>query len=498
MRFPGGIQSKFILLALFCIVLFAGSISSLVIQREEQQYTQHVTQQGLGMAQVSGVLFTNARIYEELGMVDTSGMGDYLEYFVADIMRMDPRVIYFVAVDGEGRVIAHKDLREFGKRYNDPLTLAALGAHEPVVTHLKDAEGAPYLDIGVPLSIGSKRWGACRLGFSLRDVAAELSVFRREVLALSAFLFCVALAIVGLAGKRFAHPLHELTQTMNRITERGDLDTPVTLEPVRGDEIGELQASFLWMMRRLREAEKERIHTLELMHHTEKMATVGQLASGVAHEINNPLGGVILCFRNLVEGDMDENMRRQHVDVINQSLEKIRRTVRDLLDLARRTPLEMQQADVCTMLERSLALAEYLLARRGIRVVQEVQPDMPTVPMDADKMSQVVLNLLINAAHAMADGGELRVAAGMDGQWCSIRVADSGPGVPDGLQERIFDPFFTTKEPGEGTGLGLAVSAAIVRQHGGSLALLVSQGQHEAQGQGAVFEIRLPLAKENA
>lgn len=490
-----GMQAKFILFAVPCIAIFAGIISFVTIQREEDLMLRNATQQGLGIARISAVLFTNARIYEDLGMVDTSGMSDYLDYFVTDVMRLDTRIIYFMVFDPSGRVVAHNNLREYGRVYTDATTTAALAATHPTVTRMDSTGTGPHLDIAVPLAIGSKRWGVCRIGFSLREMYLSLAALRSEVLGVSSVLLLVALVGVWYAGRHFSRPLTALTRTMNDITARGDLAAPVPDLPPRDDEIGALQASFLWMIKRLRDAERERLRSIEGMYQTEKLATIGQLASGVAHEINNPLGGVILCFRNLTEGGMDDATRRQHEEVIEDGLEKIRRIVRELMHYARPAPLAVREARVDELIDRTLSLVDFTLQRRHITVARHVAPDVPSLAIDPDKMGQVLLNLVLNGADAMPDGGTLTLDVRREADAVRIAVDDTGPGVPEEHRERIFAPFFTTKPPGSGTGLGLAVSSAIVMRHGGTLTL-AEPDDTAAGSKGASFVIRLPLSRE--
>jgi len=514
-----GMQGKFIVFAVPCIALFTLLIGFVTVQREESILLRGATQQGVGIARISAVLFTNARIYEELDMVDPSGMSDYLDYFISDIMRLDSRILFFMVLDQSGKVVAHNNLREYGRVNVDESSRAALAATEPIITRRETADLGPYLDIAAPLSIGSKRWGACRIGLSLREMQSSLASVRTEVVGISVFLLLTALALMWYAGRHFSRPLTELTQTMNEITERGNLSAPLAELPTREDEIGALQASFLWMVQRLRDAENEHLRSIEGMHQTEKLATIGQLAAGVAHEINNPLGGVILCFRNLVAGGMDLDTRREHERVIEDSLEKIRRIVGELMHYARPAPLAVRPTRVEELFSRTLALVDFTLQRRHVSIIVNVSPDVPNVVIDPDKMGQTLLNLVLNGADAMPDGGTIFLDAWLDSDSVCIRVRDTGAGVPKQHQSRIFDPFFTTKAPGSGTGLGLAVSASIVQQHGGTLQLecgagmdavgetggrhwhdrqqnVRAEGSSEEGPRGAAFVIRLPAPKE--
>lgn len=512
-----GMQGKFIVFAVPCIAVFAFLVGFVTVQREESMLLRSATQQGLGIARISAVLFTNARIYEELDMADPSDMSDYLDYFISDVMRLDSRILYFMVLDPSGRVVAHSNLREYGRRNEEEETRAVLTADNPIIRRRDTHEMGEHLDIAVPLAIGSKHWGACRIGLSLSEMQSALERVRLEAMGIGALLLLTALALIWYAGRHFSRPLTALTRTMNEITARGDLSAPLAELPLREDEIGELQASFLWMVQRLRDAENERLRNIEGMHQAEKLATIGQLAAGLAHEINNPLGGVILCFRNLTSSDMDAQMRREHEKVIEDSLEKIRRILGELMHYARPAPLAVREARVGELFSRIQSLAEFTLQRRSVRIVSNVSSDVPHLFIDPDKMGQTLLNLVLNGADAMPGGGVLTLDARMEGNMVRITVSDTGPGVPVRYRSRIFDPFFTTKPPGSGTGLGLAVSASIVQQHGGTLGLecgeaanttacAVELDTHQApntwteqtgsQPRGASFVIRLPILGE--
>ncbi len=481
------IREKFVLVASVCIFVFAGIGGYFLLQIESRLYTEDLIHQGRTVAGITGVIFTNAMVYKELDMVEDVAFTDYLDYYILYLMKHDPRIEYIVVLDNSGRVLSHSSIMEYGRQYADPITLRALEASS-ILTQRFEKNGLAILDVAAPLSISTKSWGVCRVGLSLNELNTQIMELRYRIGAMTGLFLLAALITIGFLSKKVTAPLVKLSRTMDQITETGDLDISHYTPKPRNDEIGVLQDSFSWMVRRLQTANEERLQTMELAMRAEKMAGIGLLASGVAHEINNPLGGVVLCFNNLCREDMDEASRREHIEVIASGLEKIQQTVKELLDYARESPLSKEPVGINDLVEDSLKLAEYLLKKRDIRIVRQFRSDLPEILVNASKISQVFLNIIINAIHAMGDEGTLTLESGSDGDFCHVRIGDTGPGIDEDVIKKIYDPFFTTKRADIGTGLGLAVSATFVRQHAGVIDVISKKGQ------GATFVIKLPIS----
>lgn len=230
--------------------------------------------------------------------------------------------------------------------------------------------------------------------------------------------------------------------------------------------------------------EKRKIE--EQMRITEKLAAIGQLSAGLAHEINNPLGGIRLCFNNLISTDMDEETKKEHIKVINQGLTKIREIIRQLLDFSKQTELVITPVNIHDLIENVLKLTEYLISRKGINVIKKFRT-IPNLLIDQNKIEQVFLNIVLNAIQAM-EGREriLTIETSINQDKCHISFSDTGPGIPEDIITKIFDPFFTTKPVGEGTGLGLSVSKAIVEQHNGKIHV-------KSSNKGTTFIVELPV-----
>ncbi len=230
---------------------------------------------------------------------------------------------------------------------------------------------------------------------------------------------------------------------------------------------------------------------------SEKLAAVGQLVSGVAHELNNPLTSIAGLSEFLLEQKELGKKDRGHLQVIQEQAERASRIVRNLLTFARKGAAERVPVDLNDVIRRTLSLTSYDLKLKDIVVERELSGALPDVFGDRHGLQQAVLNLVTNAAHAVAENPrerprEITVSTWFDGQ-VHLRVADTGPGIPDEIAQSVFTPFFTTKEPGKGTGLGLSITYSIVESHGGQITL-------EPRGPrgGAAFRVDLPPAPADA
>lgn len=225
----------------------------------------------------------------------------------------------------------------------------------------------------------------------------------------------------------------------------------------------------------------------EQMRMAEKLAAVGQLSAGIAHEINNPIGGIRLCFNNLMAMKMDDDAKNMHIDVINSGLERIQGIIRQLLDFSKKSSLNVSSVSINSLIDNVLKLTERLFAQKEIRIFKNLSQDIPDIMIDQNKMEQAFLNIILNAVQEM-DGksGSLTIETSSENGYCKASFTDTGAGIPDEVLPHIFDPFFTTKPIGKGTGLGLSVSKSIVEQHNGQITV-------ETSKKGTKFTVKLPI-----
>jgi two-component system NtrC family sensor kinase len=230
---------------------------------------------------------------------------------------------------------------------------------------------------------------------------------------------------------------------------------------------------------------------------SEKMAAIGQLVSGVAHELNNPLSSIAGLSDYLLHREGTTPAEKKHFSLIHEQAERAGRIVRNLLTFARQGPADASDADLNDIAQRAAWLVSYDLKLREIELEMDLADPPPRVRGDRHELQQVVLNLLTNAIQAVKgnDEGEprlIRVSVHETGGQVELRVADTGPGIPEDLASQIFMPFFTTKAPGEGTGLGLSISYRIIEHHGGKISV------RQAEGGGTEFMVSLPVANDEA
>lgn len=306
-------------------------------------------------------------------------------------------------------------------------------------------------------------------------------------LMLVSMALIVAGAVVALLiSRRLTKPLEQLALGAERIGQ-GDFDTRVHAKS--SDEIGALAVAFNRMASGLQEREHALIQVQRALVHSEKMAAFGQLGAGIAHEVNNPLAGILGHAQLAIRRLGPENPAKASLDLIAQETGRCIDIIKNLMRFARQDTPQFQPVNANEAVGAALSIVDHQLSLHGIRIVRELGESLPQVNGDINQLQQVLVNLAINAQQAMAgQRGALSVRTRAVGGQVLIELQDSGPGISPELQKKIFEPFFTTKAAGHGTGLGLSVSYGIIESHGGRIEVRSSPGH------GATFVISLPVA----
>jgi two-component system NtrC family sensor kinase len=353
--------------------------------------------------------------------------------------------------------------------------------------------------------------GVIDVGVSLTRLDAETAGFRARTLAAAALAAALLGVLIWLFNRHHVmRPVAALVQATRRVAkDQLELEVPVTWN----GELGILAASFNDMTRSLRATKRELdalMHGLERqvedrtealrsaqdqLVRSEKLSSLGKLSASIAHEINNPLAGILtfakLIVRTLEQGPPDEATRKslvKHLLLVQRESERCSAIVRNLLDFARERPLALKDVNVNLVIDEAVQLLQNQIQIQNVTLERRLTP-VPMVDADFGQLRQACVNVIMNACEAMSRGGKLVITSGLveGGRWVEMEFQDTGPGIPPDHLTKIFDPFFTTKE--KGTGLGLSVVYGIVERHGGKIDL------HTELGKGTRIAIKLPPRK---
>jgi two-component system, NtrC family, sensor kinase len=468
---------------------------------------------------------------------------DFVRFYIKDRGFYD-----LVIMDQELKIIAGKRTDVLDKNFSDELMKKTIESGQ---IHTEIEKSGSFLSpnykkliVYSPLWVHGRIGGGIQMQIPIGDVMPYL-LKSQEMILVSLFLDAIVLIAFGsfLLSRVLVKPLRDLLGLTQKIAE-GNLNQ--TIEVTSKNEIGQLISSFNRMTERLREDQESisnHLKSLELANRklkeaqeelirTEKLASIGRFAAGVAHEVGNPLGA-ILGYTSILEKDGTNSAEaKDYLRRIEKEIERINRIVRELLDFAKPSKFEIKEIEVNKSIENALSLLSHQKSFKDIETQLELQPDLPMIQGDESQLSQVLINVLLNAIDAMPNGGNLKIQTeklvvenllgdefqplhprrrrgdptesdysrlrkadpfstlltkfSEGDRLIKIRIVDTGIGIEQEHLERIFDPFFTTKDPDKGTGLGLSVSLRIVESMGGKIRV-------ESQvGKGTTFEIYFP------
>jgi len=333
-----------------------------------------------------------------------------------------------------------------------------------------------------------------RHGYRVGDIRGALSLMvpiawadqaiaanNRLLLTIGALtILLTALTIYLLIDLLVVRRLAILSEAMNNFPDR--FISPREL-PSGNDEIGELSGNFSQLGERLQTSQAELQKTRERMFQHEKMAAIGQLAAGVAHEVNNPLSGMRNCVKSLQEDPENRERRERYLGLIDKGLQRIGRIVGQLLNFSRREPLRLRRIDIDGVIRECFELLDYRLKNIDLNL----DLNLATAQLvDGEALKQTLLNIGLNGAQSMPEGGTLSIRSTESDREVILIISDTGMGIEPGYLDHIFEPFFTTKGQGEGTGLGLAVSFSLVKRMGGEITV------DSSRNRGTTFTIKFP------
>jgi len=341
-------------------------------------------------------------------------------------------------------------------------------ASDPSAVQRVEFAGSEYLAID-----GSEADAELYLLYPRARITSAVERARRPVLWLGLAVLVVGTGLGLVLASRITRPIQRLAREAGRIAD-GELDQEVAVRAP--GEVGELAEAFRAMVAGLRRSREELLRN-------ERMATLGRLATSLAHEIRNPLSSMQMSVEVALE-EPDESERREASALILEEIARLEHLVDDLLAFARPGPPRRETVDVADVARGTIQLLDRKMVHRKVAVQFEVTGDLPLVEADPRQLRQLLFNLMLNAAQSMPNGGRLDVAVVAVERGVSLSVSDEGGGIPESERERIWEPFVSLREGG--SGLGLPVSRGIVEAHGGSI-------DFESGPEGTVFRVLIPL-----
>ncbi len=421
------------------------------------------------------------------------------EGFKEDIeRRIDQNLVYVIFYDRQGKPFAANDfIKNFVDIYSTShlATEAQQGEYfferERVLVDEETGKDLSVLEIEAPIYVeGSPtKWASIKIGLSMEQVRAQEQRTRLMLILIGCIGLLIGVAGATLLARRITRPLKKLVEGTVKIS-KGDFTQEIDINTQ--DEIGNLAQSFnemshqLFLTRQRMEAANRRLIQAE------KLASIGRISAGIAHEIRNPLTSVKLNIQKVMESENLDEIDKEHLDISQEGIGHIENFVKELLNFTRVSELQLAHFSVEEIIDESVKMIRGSLKLKKVHLERDVEKDLPHVLVDGDKLRQVFLNILHNACESVNEGGKIKISLShlgeSDGRKAKIEISDNGIGIPEKDWENIFEPFYTTKSTG--IGLGLANARKIIEQHKGSIRVI------KKRGKGACFEILIPGEEE--
>jgi signal transduction histidine kinase len=427
-------------------------------------------------------------------------------------VEQDPNIMYCVISGVKNETHFSYKRRNFNM---EKLVTASHGKRALSVNHAapleiqniaKTAEHGEIIEASMLIEESAEKIGVVRIGYSLKAWTRKIEDTRRRVTLIIIGATLLAMALSYYFSRGVSGPITRLSkvarsaaeETPRRKIDLADAEKDMarimeSFESVasklqqRRDEVGDMAASFSRMLSSLQHRIRELKQFYQKMSQTDRLFAMGRLSAGIAHEINNPLA-IISTYVQIIEKrkDIDDELRGE-LKIISEEITRIAGKVGELLTFAQDAPVKMREADIHDLIRRTAALMNHQFKKKNIEVVEDFRDTDPLlVPVDENRIKQVILNLLLNALQAMDSGGRITFRTFCGEDTVSFAVRDTGPGIPDDDLPHIFDPFFTRRRTGDGTGLGLAISHSIVKAHNGDIEAISQMGE------GTEFVVTLP------
>lgn len=460
-------------------VAFLYQFRSVVIQKEVENIRS--------ITDAISIPFLDALVYSETDGINPDIILERHLSYLAD--KIDG--IRFVHIyDSNDRLVIHSLFHsntEDHTYYNPPPATRSFVPGRQILNISRQEGNGWIIEVESPLAIAGKKWGTAVLGFDGNPV-------RREIISISRILLYLGIAVTSITLLVLYFLINRLTMSLGRLTEaidHFDLETPQTDLPLpeSDDEIGYLSHRFELLQKRLIESRNHLAVTQRQIYRAEKLAFIGRLSAGIAHEVNNSVNGIQSCIYAIEKDPQNTEQTTSYLKLINEALKHIENIVKKLLEYSRKNNPSLSEVDLRETIQNVIQLCSYKIKEKKIDIDFKADKNLPVINADKHLMREVMMNLVINSIDAVDEEGRIRIRTGRKNKECIyLNVEDNGTGILPENQEFIFEPFFTTKETGKGTGLGLSAVLGIVEAHDGEVRV------ESKPGEKTIFTITLPIS----
>lgn len=480
------LRTRFLVSVIILLIFLVGLILLVIEKREVRAIFEEEKKKGILIAENIAQLNLQPFLHW-----DDVGVEKNIEE------QIDQKLIYVVIYDRNNKPFAASNfIKDYEKisRSSNLRGEEGPGAYFFELRNLEDKKSRKtmrILELETPIfAKGSpKRWGSIKIGLSLKDMQAEIQKTRMMLVLIGFGGLLIGILGANLLARRITGPIKKLAEGTIQIS-RGDFSHKIDIDSQ--DEIGNLAQNFNEMSRKL-QLSKERIEIAQRkLIQAEKLASIGRVSAGIAHEIRNPLTSVKLNIQKVLESEQLGDIEKDHLSISQEGIDQLEYFIKELLNFTRVSELNFDRFAIEQIIDVSVKMIADSLELKNVHLKKNFQGEIPEVYVDGDKLRQVFLNILRNACEAADEGGRIDVSLSLlkdgRGKRARIEISDDGCGIPEKDWENIFEPFYTTKA--SGIGLGLANARKIIEQHSGSIRV------KKKEGKGACFEILIPCAEE--
>ncbi len=464
------------------IVVLMSLISSVLLFQWRGIIVTKQTENAVAVARTFTATVLDAMIFEEKSAVQKENiLGMYVDNFIGGI----GNVRYVAIYNKEGDCLLTR-LRNpvADSAYVPILAQPPAAVDESIIRN--DPRIGWVLEISLAIVSYGRSWGSVVIGFDAQGIRDELQNVFLLLFMATMIITSAVLIILFTLIQRVTSSLEQLVSQIDKIDFVSDIDIAL---PAQNDEIGFLFTRFGRMVERLDSSKKDLERAQQQIYQAEKLASIGRLASGVAHQVNNPLNGIKSCLYAIQQDPADAAQTQTYLGLISEGILTIESVVKKLLGFARQQAPSDDVIDITTQIHQVTQLFDLRLKEKNIAVILSLDTSPCRVKIDTHLFQEVFMNLLLNSYDAVETGGTIEIRTGARGEASVyISIRDTGCGIQPSDLHRIFDPFFSTKPEGMGTGLGLSVCLGIVESHNGTIDV------RSIPGSETLFTITFPRA----